>query len=72
MASSSFTADFFILSLYLATSFQILNDVFKGQIGFFLSAFKSGDVLSILCQGFPYRIVDQFRYAAIRFRSLEP
>ena len=72
IASNSFAADFLIRSLYFATSLQILNDVFEGEIGFFLSAFKCGDVLGILCQRFPDRIVDQLGHTAIRFRSLEP
>ncbi len=44
-------------SLYLATPFQILDEVLKGKIRFVFAVVKRGQVLSILCKAQLYRFV---------------
>ena len=48
IASISLTAEGLIRSLYLATLFQIPDDVLKGKIGFVFAFVKRGKILSIL------------------------
>lgn len=59
IASSSFLADFLILRLYLATPFQILNDVFEPVIGFMFAGLERFEILCILGKCLLNRIVDQ-------------
>jgi len=47
IASSSFLADFLILTLNLATPFQFLNDVFENIVSFLLTRIKRFEILRI-------------------------
>ncbi len=51
------TAEVWIKTLYLATLFQVSDDILEDQIRFVFEFVKRGQVLSILCKARLYRFV---------------
>ena len=69
--ASSFRADFFIRTLNFATSFQVSNDVFECIVRFGLSYLERLQIACVLREGRFNSFVDEFGYAAVRFRCLQ-
>ena len=69
--SSSLRADFLIRRLYLATSFQVFDDVLEGIFGLSVPDLERLDVIGVLGEGGSDGLVHEVRNTAVGFGSLQ-